>query len=181
MCCSDEHLVWLDLEMTGLDPFHDLILEIATIITDYDLNVLAEGPTIAIHHPEEVLEGMDEWNVQQHCKTGLSDRVRKSHYTVRHAELETLEFIKKWVPPRTSPLCGNSIGHDRYFLMRLMPELAAYFHYRNLDVSTLKELAMRWAPDVVSGVVKQNSHCACDDIKESVAELRHYRQHLFSR
>lgn len=179
MSCNDTNLVWLDLEMTGLDPFNDLILEIATIVTDSELKLLAEGPSITIHHPEKVLQEMDDWNVQQHAKSGLSDRVRKSLYTTQQAEQETLEFLKKWVPPRCSPICGNSICHDRYFLMRLMPELVRYFHYRNLDVSAVKELALRWAPEVASGVIKINRHRAVDDIKESIEELRFYRDNFF--
>lgn len=176
---SVTNLVWIDMEMTGLNPFLDVILEVATIVTDANLELLAEGPTIPIYQPEEVLLNMDDWNTRQHTNSGLIERVRASGYQERDAELETLEFLKKWVPPRCSPMCGNSIYHDRYFLMRLMPELVAYFHYRNLDVSSVKELAHRWAPDVAAGVVKENNHLAIDDIKESVEELRHYRKNLF--
>ena len=178
MVPSENNLIWIDLEMTGLDTQNDLIIEIATVVTDADLNVLAEGPTIAIHQPQEILDGMDEWNTNQHGKSGLTKRVQESRYTVTLAESETLEFLEKWVPKGASPMCGNSICQDRRFMARLMPELEDYFHYRNLDVSSLKELARRWAPDVYKGFHKESSHLALDDIKDSIAELKHYREHL---
>jgi oligoribonuclease len=178
MVPSENNLIWIDLEMTGLDTQNDLIIEIATIVTDADLNVLAEGPMIAIHQPQEILDGMDEWNTNQHGKSGLTKRVQESRYTVTQAESETLEFLEKWVPKGASPMCGNSICQDRRFMARLMPELEEYFHYRNLDVSSLKELARRWAPDVYKGFTKESSHLALDDIKDSIAELKHYREHL---
>ncbi len=175
---SKENLIWIDLEMTGLDTDNDLIIEIATIVTDSQLNVLAEGPVMAIHQSDEVLAGMDEWNTNQHGKSGLTRRVRDSRLTEAEAEAKTLEFLKQWVPERASPMCGNSICQDRRFLHRCMPQLEAYFHYRNLDVSSLKELAQRWAPEVAKGFKKSEAHLAMDDICESIAELRYYRQHL---
>jgi len=173
-----ENLIWIDLEMTGLDTFNDVIIEIATIITDKQLNTLAEGPMIAIHQSDATLAAMDEWNTHQHGHSGLSQRVKDSTYTVYEAEQQTLDFIKKYVPAGQSPMCGNSICQDRRFMARLMPELEAYFHYRNLDVSTLKELAQRWQPDILSKFVKQGSHLAMDDIRESIAEMQFYRQYI---
>jgi oligoribonuclease len=167
------NLVWIDLEMTGLNPFTDRILEVATVITDSHLLILADGPVIAIHQPEEVLAVMDRWNSDQHRQSGLLDRVRQSTYTCRQAELETLGFIRQWVDERISPMCGNSVWHDRRFLARFMPELEHYFHYRNIDVSTLKELALRWAPNLPE-YSKECHHRARDDIRESIAELKHY-------
>ncbi len=178
MAPSENNLIWIDLEMTGLDTQSDQIIEIATIVTDADLNVLAEGPTIAIHQPQLVLDEMDEWNTNQHGKSGLTKRVQESRYTAAQAEQETLDFLGNWVPKGASPMCGNSICQDRRFMARLMPELEDYFHYRNLDVSSLKELARRWAPDVYKGFPKESSHLALDDIKDSIAELKHYREHL---
>ncbi|MDH3280352.1 MAG: oligoribonuclease [Gammaproteobacteria bacterium] len=176
---KDPHaLVWIDMEMTGLDPERDRIIEIATIITDTHLNVVAEGPVIAIHQSDNVLEGMDEWNTKTHNETGLVNRVRTSGHDEREAEQETLKFIKAHVPKNRSPLCGNSICQDRRFLARHMPELERWLHYRNLDVSTLKELARRWSPTIYEGVVKRNTHRALDDIRESIDELRHYREHF---
>lgn len=175
---SKDNLIWLDLEMTGLDTDNDLIIEIATIVTDSQLNVLAEGPVFAIHQSDEVLAGMDEWNTNQHGKSGLTQRVRDSQVTEAEAEAQTLAFLKQWVPERASPMCGNSICQDRRFLHRCMPQLEAFFHYRNLDVSSLKELAQRWAPDVAKGFKKSEAHLAMDDIRESIAELRYYREHL---
>ncbi len=176
---KDPHaLVWIDMEMTGLDPERDRIIEIATIITDTHLNVVAEGPVIAVHQSDAVLDGMDEWNTKTHAETGLVERVRTSGHDEREAERETLKFIKTHVPKNRSPLCGNSICQDRRFLARYMPELESWLHYRNLDVSTLKELARRWAPKIYEGVVKQNTHRALDDIRESIDELRHYREYL---
>ena len=177
---SKENLIWIDLEMTGLDPFSDQIIEIATVITDSQLEVLAEGPVIAIFQPEEVIEAMDEWNTRQHGQSGLIERVRNSDYDLARAEQETLEFLRRWVPEGESPMCGNSICQDRRFLARLMPKLEGWFHYRNLDVSTLKELAKRWKPEIVDGFEKENTHLALDDIRESIDELRHYRSHLLA-
>ena len=165
--------------MTGLDTQNDVIIEIATIVTDSELNELAEGPMLAIHQSDEIMGGMDEWNTNQHGKSGLTERVKNSTLTVADAERETLEFLRQYVPKGISPMCGNSICQDRRFMARLMPELEDFFLYRNLDVSTLKELAKRWAPDVAKGVVKQSSHLALDDTRDSINELRHYREHLF--
>lgn len=175
---SETNLIWIDLEMTGLDPQTDVIIEIATLVTDQDLNHLAEGPVIAIHQRDEILQGMDEWNTNQHGKSGLTQRVKQSKYDARQAETETLDFLRKWVPEGVSPMCGNSICQDRRFMARLMPELEAYFMYRNLDVSSLKELARRWQPEVYKGFNKDASHLAMDDIKDSINELIHYREHL---
>ncbi|MGI6638561.1 MAG: oligoribonuclease [Desulfobulbus sp.] len=174
-----KNLIWLDMEMTGLTPADNVILELATIVTDNELNELAQGPVIAIHQPEAVLACMDDWCQNQHGGSGLLTRVKKSVYTCRQAELETLEFVKQWVEPRTSPLCGNSVWHDRRFLARFMPELERYFHYRNIDVSTLKELAYRWRPQL-KRFEKGGQHLALEDIKESIAELRYYRKHFFA-
>lgn len=174
---NPQNLIWIDLEMTGLDPT-DVIIEMATIVTDSDLNTLAEGPVIAIHQPEEILAGMDEWNTRQHGQSGLTQRVRESTVSMAEAEAQTLAFLEQWVPKRSSPICGNSICQDRRFLYRHMPRLEGYFHYRNLDVSTLKELAARWAPQVRESFKKGNTHLALDDIRESIAELRHYRDHF---
>ncbi|MCQ9731166.1 oligoribonuclease [Pseudomonas aeruginosa] len=175
---NPQNLIWIDLEMTGLDPDRDVIIEMATIVTDSDLNALAEGPVIAIHQPEEILAGMDEWNTRQHGQSGLTQRVRESTVSMAEAEAQTLAFLEQWVPKRSSPICGNSICQDRRFLYRHMPRLEGYFHYRNLDVSTLKELAARWAPQVRESFKKGNTHLALDDIRESIAELRHYRDHF---
>ncbi len=171
-------LVWMDLEMTGLDPETNRIIEIATIITDSHLHVLAEGPVIAIHQAQALLDAMDDWNKRTHGETGLIERVNNSPYTERQAEAETLAFIQEFVPCNRSPLCGNSIYQDRRFLRRYMPELEQWFHYRNLDVSTVKELARRWAPAVYDGLNKKNTHKALDDIRDSIEELRYYRDHF---
>ena len=171
-------LIWIDLEMTGLDTAWDAIIEIATVVTDSELNVVAEGPVLAIHQPEEMLAGMDEWNTRQHNKSGLVERVRNSTIDTAEAQRQTLDFLRHHVERNTSPMCGNSICQDRRFLARLMPDLEAYFHYRNLDVSSLKELAQRWAPDVLASFKKRASHLALEDIHDSIRELRHYRQHL---
>ncbi|NCA68729.1 MAG: oligoribonuclease [Sphingobacteriia bacterium] len=178
MAKNENNLIWLDLEMTGLDPAHDRILEIATLVTDSHLRVLAEGPVVAIHQPEQILAGMDEWNREHHGRSGLLDRVRISSLDVSDAESLTLGFLAEHVPAGASPLCGNSICQDRRFLAVWMPRLEAYCHYRNLDVSTLKILAQRWAPDVASSVKKASRHLALEDIRESIAELEHYRRHL---
>jgi oligoribonuclease len=172
-------LVWIDLEMTGLDPDRDCIIEIATIVTDSTLNVLAEGPVFAIHQPESVLGLMDEWNRSHHGSSGLVGRVRASGVDEAEAERQTLAFLAQWSEPGSSPMCGNSIGQDRRFLARHMRALEAFFHYRNIDVSTVKELARRWRPDVLAGVKKKGAHLALDDIRESIAELRHYRDAFF--
>lgn len=175
---ADLHLIWIDLEMTGLDTVNDTIIEIATLVTDRDLHVLAEGPSLAIHRPDAVLGKMDDWNTRQHTRSGLVRRVRESRYSARDAELATLAFLRAWVEPGVSPMCGNSICQDRRFLAREMPELEAYFHYRNLDVSTVKELARRWRPDLLDGVQKNSQHLALQDIRDSVAELNYYREHF---
>ncbi len=175
---NPQNLIWIDLEMTGLDPDNDVIIEMATIVTDSQLNVLAEGPVIAVHQSDEVLAGMDEWNTRQHGGSGLTQRVRESRISTVEAERLTLEFLEQWVPKGKSPICGNSICQDRRFLYRQMPTLEAYFHYRNLDVSTLKELAARWAPQIMEGFKKGGTHLALDDIRDSIAELRHYREHF---
>ncbi|HYW92768.1 MAG TPA: oligoribonuclease [Gammaproteobacteria bacterium] len=180
MALSPDNLIWIDLEMTGLDTDRDRIIEIATIVTDKELNILAEGPVLAIHQPESVLAAMDEWNTRQHTGSGLVERVRSSHVTEAEAADQTLEFLRQWVPPGASPMCGNSICQDRRFLHRLMPELERYFHYRNLDVSTLKELARRWAPEIADGFRKQGNHRALDDIRDSIRELQYYRPQVFA-
>lgn len=172
------NLVWIDLEMTGLEPETDLIIEIATIVTDSELNVLAEGPTLAIHQSDEVLENMNPWCIDQHGRSGLTQRVRESKTSLAEAEQQTIEFISQYVEKGASPLCGNSVHQDRRFMYKYMVELENWFHYRNLDVSTLKELAKRWRPDVAAGVKKQGSHLALDDIRDSINELRHYRDHF---
>jgi oligoribonuclease len=170
------NLIWIDLEMTGLDPLQERIIEIATVVTDYELNVLAEGPSIAVNQSDKLLLGMDEWNTNQHGRSGLTERVRKSRVTEAQAEAATIDFLKQWVPQGVSPMCGNSIGQDRRFLVRYMPELADYFHYRNLDVSTLKELVRRWKPELINGFNKKGSHLAMDDVYDSIEELAYYRQ-----
>lgn len=171
--------VWVDLEMTGLNPQTDHILEIATIVTNGDLEVIAEGPNLAVFQPDSVLDSMHEWCVHQHGKSGLVTRVKESKITLAQAEQITLEFLKQHVEANTSPMCGNTIYQDRRFLFQWMPELEAYFHYRNLDVSTIKELAKIWAPSIYQGVVKTGTHLALEDIKESILELKHYREHFF--
>ncbi|MCD8522219.1 MAG: oligoribonuclease [Saccharospirillaceae bacterium] len=177
---QNENLVWMDLEMTGLEPEQDVIIEIATIVTDSNLNIIAEGPVLAVHQPDVLLDAMDEWNTKTHGNSGLTERVRNSSTNAREAERLTLEFLRQYVKPGSSPLCGNSIHQDRRFLVKYMPELEAYMHYRNIDVSTLKELAKRWKPSVVSSFQKQGSHQALDDIKESIAEMQHYREHFLA-
>lgn len=176
MSAQPSNLIWIDLEMTGLNPEHDRIIEMATIVTDSDLNVIAEGPVLAIHQSDELLNGMDEWNTEHHHASGLVKRVRESTITEEEAQARTLAFLKEHVPYGKSPLCGNSIWQDRRFLARYMPELENYFHYRMIDVSTLKELALRWAPRIYNGLKKESRHLALDDIRDSVNELRYYRE-----
>ncbi len=175
---SDDNLIWIDLEMTGLDPDTDSIIEIATVVTDCQLNVLAEGPEFAIRHPEARLEAMDDWNCNQHRKSGLWQRVVRSDITLGVAEARTVEFLAKWIDAGKSPMCGNTICQDRRFLYRLMPRLERYFHYRNLDVSTIKELARRWSPEVAQGFSKTSAHTALSDVHDSIAELAYYRPFL---
>jgi oligoribonuclease len=174
-----DNLIWIDLEMTGLDTMADHIIEIATIVTDSSLNVVAEGPVLAIHQDDATLARMDEWNRTTHGGTGLLQRVRDSRLTAADAEAQTIEFLARHVAAGASPMCGNSICQDRRFLAREMPTLEKFFHYRNLDVSTVKELARRWAPDVLAGVQKASTHLALDDIRESIGELQHYRREFF--
>lgn len=181
MSANSNNLIWVDLEMTGLDPERDRIIEIATIVTDSNLNVVAEGPVFAIHQSQDLLDQMDDWNTKQHNSSGLVARVQESVYTEQKAEVAMLEFLKKHVPNGKSPMCGNSIWQDRRFLSRYMPELEKFFHYRMIDVSTLKELALRWAPKVYGGVQKDSRHLALDDIRDSIAELRYYREHLLNQ
>lgn len=175
---SNNNLVWIDLEMTGLEPESDRIIEIATIVTDSNLNILAEGPVYAIHQSDERLSLMDEWNTKQHHQSGLVKRVRESEVTEAKAEQDTIAFLKQYIDKGQSPMCGNSVYQDRRFLYLYMPELANFFHYRNLDVSTLKELAKRWQPKLLKGLQKESKHLALDDIKESINELVYYRQYF---
>jgi oligoribonuclease len=176
---TENNLIWLDLEMTGLDCFNDTIIEIATVITDSELNELAVGPVLAISQPQSRLDAMDEWNQRHHGRSGLIKRVQESSTSMSEAEQATLDFVSEWTIKGKSPLCGNSICQDRRFMAREMPQLEAWFHYRQIDVSTLKELARRWQPEVYKGVTKQGAHLALEDIRESIEELRYYRQHLF--
>jgi len=177
---NKNNLVWIDLEMTGLNPDTDKIIEIATIVTDSDLNILAEGPQFVIHQSDEALDAMDEWCTEHHGNSGLTARVKASKISCAQAEQETLEFLKQWVPAGAAPLCGNSIGQDRRFMVKHMPTLEAFFHYRNIDVSTVKELGRRWAPEMVEAHKKTGTHLALQDIKESISELQHYQKHFFS-
>ena len=177
---NPENLIWIDLEMTGLDPLEDRIIEIATIVTDKNLNIVEEGPALAIKQSDEMLNGMDDWCTTQHGKSGLTDRVKNSSISEATAEAVTLAFLDKYVPRGRSPMCGNSICQDRRFLARWMPELEEFFHYRNLDVSTLKELARRWSPQISEGFSKESSHLAMDDIKDSIEELKYYRSTILS-
>lgn len=174
-----ETLIWIDMEMTGLNPESDRIIEVATLITDASLNILAEGPVLALHRSDTVLAGMDEWNQRTHGESGLVQRVRDSQLDDAAAEAQTLEFLRQWANEGSSPMCGNSVHQDRRFMARYMPTLEAFFHYRNLDVSTVKELARRWRPELPGGYQKQNTHRALDDIRDSVNELRYYREHFF--
>ena len=178
MPLDNQNLIWIDLEMTGLDPESERIIEIATIVTDKDLNILAEGPVLAVYQSDELLGKMSEWCTKTHTANGLVERVKQSKLSERAAELQTLDFLKKWVPKGVSPICGNSVAQDKRFLFKYMPELADYFHYRHLDVSTLKELASRWKPELVKGFEKKNTHLALDVIRESIAELAYYREHF---
>ena len=173
-----QQLIWIDLEMTGLNPDIDVIIEIATVVTDKDLNIMAQGPVLAVYQSDEILANMDEWNQKHHGASGLINRVKSSRINNIEAERLTIEFLKEWVPENTSPICGNSIGQDRRFLYRYMPKLESYFHYRNIDVSTLKELAARWAPKVKEGFNKESTHQALDDIIESIEELKYYRDNF---
>lgn len=177
---NNHNLIWIDLEMTGLDPELNRIIEIATVVTDPYLNILAEGPVFAISQPKTLLDGMDSWNTRQHGQSGLVDRVLESTIGEGQAEQLTIEFLKKYIEKGKSPMCGNSICQDRRFLYKYMPELAEFFHYRNLDVSTLKELALRWKPQVMKGFTKESKHLALEDIKDSIAELVYYRQHFIN-
>ncbi|MEH6584866.1 MAG: oligoribonuclease [Halioglobus sp.] len=173
-----KNLVWVDMEMTGLEPDQDVVIEIATIVTDTDLNTLAQGPVIALHQCDERLAGMDEWNTTHHTRSGLVDRVRASEDSEHSATDQTIAFLEQWVPAGASPMCGNTICQDRRFMARHMPQLEAFFHYRNLDVSTLKILMQRWRPELESGFTKTATHQALDDIRESIEEMRYYRQHF---
>lgn len=177
---SNLNLIWLDLEMTGLTPETDKVIEIATVVTDAELNILAEGPNIAINQPKATLDAMDDWNQQHHGSSGLIERVLSSPHTEQSATEETINFLKNYVGAGQSPMCGNSICQDRRFMAKHMPELEAYFHYRNLDVSTIKELVRRWHPDLLNGFTKKGAHLAMDDIKDSINELRYYREHCLT-
>ncbi|HLU18379.1 MAG TPA: oligoribonuclease [Pusillimonas sp.] len=178
MAVNEQRLVWLDLEMTGLDPEKERIIEAAVVVTEPDLTFVAEGPVVVIHQSDELLNAMDKWNTSTHGKSGLTDKVRASTITEEQAEEQLLEFLTQYVPAGKSPLCGNTVGQDRRFLVKYMPRLEAFFHYRNLDVSTLKELALRWKPEVYRSFVKQSRHEALADIYESIEELKHYREHF---
>lgn len=178
MAQNDTHLVWIDMEMTGLNPDGDRIIEVALVVTDKDLDIVAEGPVLVVHQPDAVLDAMDNWNKGTHGKSGLIDKVKASLLSDSDVEDAMIHFLKQHVPARTSPMCGNSICQDRRFLARWMPKLEAYFHYRNLDVSTLKELAKRWKPGIMDGFKKANSHTALADIMESIEEMKYYREHF---
>jgi len=178
MSNNHNHLIWIDLEMTGLNPERECIIEIATIVTDKDLNLVAEGPVIAIYQPDSVLDKMDDWCTQTHTASGLTERVRNSKISAKQAQQMTLDFLKQHLPAGKSPMCGNTVSQDRRFLCRYMPELEAYFSYRHIDVSTLKELAKRWRPNLLAGFSKSGRHQALDDIRESIAELQYYREHF---
>ncbi|MCE2595159.1 oligoribonuclease [Motilimonas cestriensis] len=180
MSTNENNLVWIDLEMTGLDPEQHKVIEIASIVTDSELNILAEGPVIAIHQSEAELNKMDDWCTNTHTNSGLVKRVQESTLSEADAVAMTLDFLKDWVPAGSSPMCGNSIGQDRRFMVKHMADLEAFFHYRNIDVSTIKELGRRWAPDMVKSFKKQGTHLALDDIRESIGELVHYKKHFFT-
>ncbi|MBJ7551784.1 oligoribonuclease [Marinomonas ostreistagni] len=179
MSYSEDNLIWIDLEMTGLEPETDTIIEIATIVTDKDLNVLGRGPNLAVHQDKVVMDAMDEWCTTHHGQSGLTERVLNSDISMTEAEAQTIAFLEQFVPPGKSPICGNSVGQDRRFLYRYMPKLEAYFHYRYIDVSTIKELAKRWKPEALDGFEKKGAHLALDDIIESIEELKHYRKTMF--
>ncbi|MGH7553642.1 MAG: oligoribonuclease [Longimicrobiales bacterium] len=179
MAQDANHLIWIDMEMSGLDPDSDRILEVALVVTDGALNTAAEGPVLVVHQPDAVLAAMDDWNRATHAKSGLTDRVKAATLSEAQVESRVLGFLAEHVPPKASPMCGNSVHQDRRFLARYMPALEAYFLYRNLDVSTLKELAKRWKPEIMAGLVKHGKHEALADIHESIAELKYYREHLF--
>ena len=179
MAFHEQNLVWIDMEMTGLDPETCVVLEIASIVTDKDLNIIAQGPVIAVHQSDEVLESMDEWCVKTHGESGLTERCRASQFSIDDATDASLAFLEQYLPAGISPLCGNSIGQDRRFLVKYMPRLEAFFHYRNIDVSTIKELCVRWQPDIAKGFKKKGVHLALDDIIESIEEMRYYREHVF--
>ncbi len=178
MVAKEQRLVWIDMEMTGLDPEKERIIELAAVVTEPDLTLVAEGPVLVVHQPEELLDAMDKWNQSTHGKSGLIDKVKASRLTEAEAEEQMLEFLSRHVPAGKSPMCGNTIGQDRRFMVKYMPRLAAFFHYRNLDVSTLKELALRWKPEVYRSFIKQSRHEALADIYESIDELKHYREHF---
>lgn len=180
MTVSANNLIWIDMEMTGLNPEKERIIEIATVVTDSSLNIIAEGPVLAVHQSDELLQGMDSWNTRQHNGSGLVTRVKESTVTEAEAEALTLDFLRQYVPEGKSPMCGNSVHQDRRFLWRYMSKLESFFHYRLLDVSTLKELALRWAPRVYSGFQKESKHLALDDIRESIDELKYYRAELLN-
>jgi oligoribonuclease len=176
---NETHLIWVDMEMTGLRPDVDRIIEVAVVVTDRFLEVLAQGPVLAIHQPDSVLAAMDAWNTATHGRSGLTERVRASTVTEADAQARLIQFLRPWVPAGKSPMCGNSICQDRRFMARTMPELEAYFHYRNLDVSTVKELCKRWRPEIAKAFAKRSAHSALADIEESIDELRYYREHFF--
>lgn len=178
MAVNEQRLVWLDLEMTGLDPEKERIIEAAVVVTEPDLTFVAEGPVLVIHQSNELLDAMDKWNTSTHGKSGLTDKVKASTLTEEQAEIQLVQFLSQHVPSGKSPLCGNTVGQDRRFLVKYMPRLEAFFHYRNLDVSTLKELALRWKPEVYKSFAKQSRHEALADIYESIEELKHYREHF---
>ena len=180
MSKHDSNLVWIDMEMTGLDPETCVVMEIATIVTDAQLNILAEGPVIAVHQSDDVLNNMDEWCTRVHGESGLAARCRESKISVEEASAQTIAFLEQWVDAGKSPLCGNTIGQDRRFMVKYMPELEAYFHYRNIDVSTIKELTRRWEPEILDGFEKKGVHLALDDIRESIEEMRYYREKVFT-